>query len=199
MELQKVTYQGPSLDDPEMLDQVPSSLRSLLISINGFIQFGGGLHVRGACSSPDWHSLRRAWYGPKSFHSLFPAVGRHWIPFAEDCVGDQFRLNDTEVLRLSAETGHIEEMRLSLSGFLKRANSDPIDFLAMQPLMQIWNDQGDLPDGYLIHAYPPFCTQEAADGVSLKAVPAWELHQHHSELAAELPENGEKLHIAIID
>ncbi len=171
------------MDDREVLTQVPESLQSLLTSLNGFVQFGGGLHVRGACWEPEWHSLRRAWRGPGAIHKLFPSVSPDWIPFAEDCVGDQFLLRNSEVLRLSAETADIEEMGLSLENFLKEANADPVEFLSMHPLLQLTEETEDLPEGYLIHAYPPFCTEEAAQGVSLKAIPAWELHQHHSDLA----------------
>lgn len=199
MKLSHVTYQGPPLSDPEVLDQAPNALKSLLSSLNGFVQFGGGLHIRGACIDPDWHSLRRAWHGPMSIHRLFPEVDRDWVPFGEDCVGDQFLLKDKIVSRLSAETGEIEELGLSLREFLSRANSDPIEFLAMQPLLQYQNDHGDLPEGHLIHAYPPFCTKEAAEGVSLRAVPAWELHQYHSDFAKSLANNDATIRIEIRD
>ncbi len=197
MELSHVTLQGPPVDDQELLEHLPQSLVSVLTSLNGFVQFGGGLHVRGACLEPDWHSLRRAWFGPGSIRDLFPAVRQEWVPFAEDCVGDQFLLKSTDVIRLSAETGELEDMGLSLGEFLRRANADPIEFLAMEPLLQFHQDHGELPDGHLVHAYPPFCTKEAANGVSLGALPAWELHQLHSELAKSLPDDGGKIRIEI--
>ncbi|MEM1130411.1 MAG: SMI1/KNR4 family protein [Pseudomonadota bacterium] len=187
------------MDDPKILERLPESLVSVLTSLNGFVQFGGGLHLRGACIEPAWHSLRRAWLGPGSINDLFPAVHQDWVPFAEDCVGDQFLLNSKDVIRLPAETGELEEMGLALGEFLRRANTDPIGFLAMEPLLQFRQDQGDLPDGHLVHAYPPFCTEEAANGVSLGAVPAWELHQFHSELAKSLPDSGGKTWIEIRD
>ncbi len=199
MELSHITFQGPLLDDQELLKRLPDSFVSLLFSVNGFVQFGGGLHVRGACFEPDWHSLRRAWFGPGSISDLFPAVNHNWVPFAEDCVGDQFLLKSTGVVRLSAETGELEELGLTLGEFLRRANTDPIGFLAMEPLLQFRQDQGDLPDGHLVHAYPPFCTEEAANGVSLAAIPAWELHQFHAELARSLPECNGKIRIEIRD
>ena len=199
MELNHITYQGPPVDDVELLGRVPESLAALLNSLNGFIQYGGGLHLRGACTAPDWHSLRRAWLGPKSISDIFSAVEETWIPFAEDCVGDQFLLRNKEVLRLSAETGELEEMGLSLGDFLKSASADPIDFLAMEPLLQFQNDHGELPEGHLLHVYPPFCTEEAEQGVSLRAVPAWELHDFHSELAKALPKDGGQIQVEIRD
>ncbi|MFQ6553520.1 hypothetical protein AAD018_014380 [Aestuariibius insulae] len=186
MELTHITYQGPAVDDEEMLDRLPDSLRSILTSVNGFIQFGGALHMRGACFGPDWHSLRRAWDGPGALHHLFPSVSRDWVPFAEDCVGDQFLLEGDVVLRLSAEIGDIERMELSLPDFMKAAATDPVEFLSMHPLLQYLNQETKLPEGALVHAYPPFCSKESADGVSLRAVPAWELHGFHSQMARTL-------------
>lgn len=199
MEIDHITYQGPELDDPKLLEYVPNSLKALLTSLNGFVQFGGGLHVRGACSEPEWHSLRRAWYGPSAIHQLYPSVDQEWVPFAEDCVGDQFLLRHKDVLRLSAETGDVEAMDLTLGEFLRNVNSNPIEFLSMQPLLQFQKDRGDVPEGYLVLAYPPFCTKEAAEGVALKAVPAWELHNYHSELAKALAADGSQLYVRIVE
>ena len=53
-------YVGPPIDDPEMLERLPSEYRSLLAQANGYVAFHGGLHVRGACLIPEWHSLRAA-------------------------------------------------------------------------------------------------------------------------------------------
>lgn len=195
MELNHVTFQGPPIDDPAILEQLPKSLVSLLRSLNGFVQFGGGLHVRGACVEPDWHSLRHAWLGPESISNLFPAVRQDWVPFAEDCVGDQFLLNGAEVIRLSAETGELDDLGLSLGEFLRQANANPVEFLAMAPLLQFRKDHGDLPEGYLVQAYPPFCTMEAANGVSLGAVSAWDLHKYHADFAKSLPADGGTLRV----
>lgn len=199
MELNHITYQGPPVDDPELLERLPESLAALLNSLNGFIQYGGGLHLRGACAAPDWHSLRRAWLGPKSISDIFSGVDQTWIPFAEDCVGDQFLLRNKEVFRLSAETGEVDEIGLSLGDFLRSASANPIDFLAMEPLLHFQDDHGELPEGHLLHAYPPYCTEEAGQGVSLRAVPAWELHNFHSEFAKALPKDGGQLQVEIRD
>ena len=75
MELLQVTYQGPPVDDPELFELLPPELRALLEQINGFVQFGGGLHIRGASRDPDWHSLRRVWMSDHAFHSYYRAMG----------------------------------------------------------------------------------------------------------------------------
>ncbi len=199
MQITNVTFRGPPIDDEAVLDQLPENLRLLLKSVNGFIQHRGGLHVRGACLEPQWHSLRSALEGDSALHALYPSVQRSDVPFAQDCVGDQFLLRGGSVYRLSAETGEIDLLAPSLTDFFASAAADPVKFLGLQPLMQLEQDGGKLEPGELIHAYPPFCTEEAASGVSLKAVPASQVMTFHAKLAAMLPGDGQKLEIKWID
>ena len=165
MELPGVTWVGPPADDGEILAELPRELRSVLSAINGFVLFGGALHVRGAVREPAWHSLRNQWSGPDALADLYPAIQTNDIPFAQDCVGDQFLLRDGEVVRLVAETGEVE------------------------------------PLGMLLHAYPPFCSEQAAAGVSLRPVPAAELIRFHADVArqmASLPE-GASFELRMVD
>ena len=94
MELEQVTFVGPPIDDPEILERLPSSLSGLLRQINGFIQFDGGLHIRGACNAPAWHSLRNAWDGDESFHSLYRDLRIVHLPEA----GHLMHLEEPELL-----------------------------------------------------------------------------------------------------
>lgn len=174
MKLKGVTYRGPEIDDPGILDAVPAELASLLARLNGFIQLGGGLHVRGACTHPEWHSLRAAWYGEHAFHRFYEVLTPGDIPFGEDCVGDQLVLRDGRVARLQAENGILELLGWPLMEFLERAQRDPVDILQLQPLLQFHREGHRLEPGQLLHAYPPFCTREAEQGVALRAVPARE-------------------------
>jgi hypothetical protein len=201
MNLDGVTWVGPSVDDPDLLALLPRELASLLGQVNGFILHGGALHVRGAVSSPVWHSLRFRWRGAESVVALYPSLEPDDIPFAEDCVGDQFVLRRDEVVRLAAEDGSIEPTGTGLFAFLDAAAKDPIGFLRAQPLLNHLNNAGTLQPGELLFAYPPYCTAEAASGVSLKAIPADEVIRFHTGLAAKLagiPEGG-KLKIKVID
>jgi hypothetical protein len=190
-----LTYEGPPIDDVEILDRVPSALAGVLQQVNGFIQFGGGLHVRGACRQPTWHSLREAWLGDKAFHCLYPAVVRSDdVPFAEDCMGDQFLLRGEIVWRLSAETGDAAPLNMSLGEFLQEAQVNPVEFLSLNPLVQFQNEGGHIEPGQLLNAYPPFCFAESGAGVSLKAVPAGEQRRYLSDLAKqirEVPDGGQ--------
>lgn len=166
---------------------------------NGFVCFGGGLHVRGAVTTPVWHSLRAAWEGEHALFRSYPALRASDIPFAQDCVGDQFLLRDDQVIRLSAETGETENTDLSPSAFFERCDEDPERFLEMAPLQQLSADGGALQPGQLILAYPPFCTRQAAHGVSLRAVPSEEVLAVHAEFARAISplQNGQKVRVVV--
>ena len=121
MELCDFTFEGPPIDDREVFDRLPQPLRRLLEDTNGFVRYGGGLHVRGACTGPEWHSLRRAWSGEAAFHRLYDGIEETDIPFAQDCLGDQFLLRDDKVLRLSYPPKHLaySDAKFPVGGGLK--------------------------------------------------------------------------------
>jgi len=173
---------------------LPADYRGLLEQINGFIQFGGGLHIRGACLQPVWHALAPVWSGSQAFSTRYPSVAPSDIPFGQDALGDQFLLRDGLVYRLAAETGEIEALDRGLFAFLEAAQADPVEYLALQPLLRFEREGGALRPGELLSVYPPFCTAESAGGVSLRAVPAMERIAFLAELAEQLrgvPEQGQ--------
>jgi hypothetical protein len=190
VDFQGVTFVGPPVDDHEMFDRLPPDLQRFLEQANGLVAYYGGLHIRGACGEPAWHSLRVAWAGPNALHERYPAVGSEDVPFAQDAVGDQWLLRAGKVVRLLAETGDLEETGMSFAEFLAAAAQTPIDTLGLQPLMQLQTEGGRLEPGQLLNVYPPFCTEEAASGVSLRAVPAGEQLAFLADLAAQLPATG---------
>ena len=148
------------------------SLRALLERINGYIQFAGGLHIRGACLAPSWHSLRRAWEGEEAFYRHYEAVLKEDIPFGQDCVGDQFLLRSNSIIKLHAETGDTEELGITFTAFLEAVQHDPVEMLSLYPLLQFREQNRRLLPGELLSVYPPFCTEEAAGGVQLDAIRA---------------------------
>ena len=159
------------------------------------------MHLRGACLAPLWHSLREAWLGQNAFHRLYPELTPQDIPFAQDCLGDQFLLREGMVWRLFAETGETETLEETLSQFLRSAQTDPVEELGLQPLMQFQQDGGKLQPGQLLAAYPPFCMEESEDGVTLSAVPCEERHRFLAQFAAKiraLPE-GAQLELNVMD
>jgi hypothetical protein len=101
-------------------------------------------------------------------------------------LGDQFLLRDGRVVRLSAETGELEALELGLAGFLQAVQDDPVGFLSLQPLLQFQRDGGELEQGQLLGAYPPFCTTGAAKGVRLAAISCDEALRFLAHLAAHI-------------
>ena len=185
MKFDQLSYTGPAIDDQALLAKLPKALAKLLQDTNGFIQFNGGLHVRGVCQEPAWHSLREAWLGDDAFHRCYPEVTPEDIPFGEDSLGDQFLLREGIVWRLFAETGEMETLEMSFSQFMQAVQDDPMEELGLEPLTQFQADGGKLEPGQLLSADPPFCTEEADDGQTLLAVPSAERHRFLAEFAAK--------------
>jgi len=186
MELRDIIYQGPSLGNQQLLARLPSAYRELLEQINGFVQFYGGLHIRGVCTEPRWHSLAEVWFGEYALSRLYSNIRPADIPFGQDVVGDQFVLRDQVVQRLSAETGEVNSLECGLLEFLERAQDDPLGYLSLQPMIQFYNDGGTLMPGQLISVYPPFCAQQSGESISLRAVPTLERIGFLAELAQQL-------------
>lgn len=185
MRLERVTYEGPPVDDLPILEEIPSALADLLRRTNGFIQFDGGLHVRGACLAPDWHSLREAWHGEAAFQRLYKSVNPMDVPFGEDCLGDQFFLREGVVWKLMAETDDARSLEVSLEDFLLNAQRDPVQYLEMQPLLRYLKTRdARLEPGQLLAAYPPFSTLESKRGVSLRPIPTTDRRRFLAEWAA---------------
>ncbi len=179
-------YQGPPIDDREIFARLPTEYAELLTRVNGYVAFSGGLHVRGACLSPDWHSLRVAWFGERAVHTLFPAVAAADIPFGEDALGNQFILRSGIVFRLDAEIGELASLEVDLAGFDAAVRADPIEYLGLQPLQRFRAEGGVLRPGEVLNVYPPFVFSESASGVSLRAIPALEQLAFLSALAAQI-------------
>jgi hypothetical protein len=189
-----ITWKGEQVEDIEILSELPSELTMVLRDVNGFILHRGAVHFRGACLTPEWHSLRAAWHGSNALHVLFDEVRPSDIPFAQDQVGDQFLIRDGVVLRLWAETGEIKGLADSLDEFLSKVTSDIEGFLNVD-LRRV------MEPGQILHAYPPFCTGESAQGVSLRPVPATEALLFHANLAKQIREapDGGKIEFKVSD
>ena len=186
MELTDLTYQGPPIDEYSILEKLPADLRGFLEQVNGFIQFSGGLHIRGACQSPDWHSLSEIWFGSLALSKLYSTINDSDVPFGQDALGDQFILRDALVHRLMSETGEVTSLNCTFFSFLQSAQNDPQEYLSLHPLIQFHNEGGELKPGQLLSAYPPFCTTQAESGVSLRAISAVERIKFLADFAAQI-------------
>ena len=170
MEQSKFDYVGSEITDVEIIAKVSEDYRRLLTETNGFVLFDGGLHVRGAVLSPEWHSLRKVWFGDFALYRLFPAIEETDVPFAQDCLGDQFVLREGIVHKLDAEVGEIDSLGVDLHTFLQLAQENPVEYLSLEPLLQFMSEDSKLQLGQLLSVYPPFIAEESANGVSLKAI-----------------------------
>ncbi|RYG67075.1 hypothetical protein EON80_14285 [bacterium] len=197
MEFAYLTYQGPPVDDFATLEKLPSALRGLLEQLNGFVQFGGGLHLRGACSAPTWHSLGEVWSGKLALWKLYPEVLENDVPFGQDAVGDQFLLRGDVVHCLAGETGEVRSLFCDLTTFLTEAQADPERVLGLAPLLQFHEEGGELEPGQLLSVYPPFCMAQAADGVSLRAVPVEDRIRFLADFAKQIAGLGDGTSISI--
>ena len=103
MEFRGVIFDSVKMDDREIWQDLPSELKSFYTEINGIVAYRGGLHIRGCVSGPDWHSLRYFWKGPKALYRQFASLRENDIPFAEDCLGDQYFWRLGTVWRLGKE------------------------------------------------------------------------------------------------
>ncbi len=186
----QVTFTGPAHDPPELLDGLPAPLAGHLRGTNGWIALGGALHVRGVCIEPMWHSLPVARTHLKRGYEL----GRKDVCFAQDGLGNQFVWRDDRVVRLDAETGRWQDCRVDIDGFFAAALAAPDRWLGHQYVRAT-----PLAPGQLLMAYPPLCTAEAAQGVSLKPVVAAEVIDFHAALAAQLKDlpDGAPLRIKV--
>jgi hypothetical protein len=193
MEISGITWKGQSVEDIDILPELPAALARLLSDVNGFILYEGALHVRGASLTPEWHSLREAWRGPNAFSLLYPDVSPSDIPFAQDQVGDQLLLRGDSVLRLFAETGQIEHLADTLSDFFTKVNTDIERFLNVALGFR-------MDPGQLFHAFPPFCFQQS-ENASLKPLPAIEVIRFHADLAKQIRDipDGAKVEIKVTD
>ena len=186
MENLGLIYRGSEVTDHEIFGAAPAEYQRFLERTNGCILFDGGLHIRGAVKAPEWHSLRTVWRGELALSKLFPAVRESDVPFAQDCLGDQFLMRSGVVQKLSAESGDLESLEMGLEVFLDNAFANPVEFLSLQPLLQFMADGERLKPGQLLNAYPPFIMKEAANGVTLKAIAMFEQISFLADLARQL-------------
>lgn len=90
------------------------------------------------------------------------------------------------MLRLYAETGEILDLHSSLPGFLEAIIHNAQAVLGLDPVLA-FHDKGEtLNPGQLLSVLPPFCMEEAQQGVSLRAVDALERRRFLAGLATQL-------------
>jgi len=168
--------------------------------VDGLIAIDGGLHILGARSRLPWHDLHQVWKGEAALSILYDSVYPEDVPFAANCMGDQFLLRGEAVVQLIAETGELENVDGSLESFLQRcAARDPEIWLGLRYLEQFENEKGRLDPARVLLPYPLLTAAESREGVRLAAVPAHEALEFHASIArriADLPE-GARIRITV--
>jgi hypothetical protein len=183
MQLTNITYTGPTISDREDLDRLDDEHRAFLERANGVVAFGGGLHVRGVCAEPAWHSLQEAWDGERAYHRYYPEVTDGDVPFAQDAFGDQYLLRSGYVIRMSAEDAAIDELGLRFAEFIDAAAENPREFLSLELLDAFLTEGGVLEPGQLLKITPPACSDEALEGVRVVPVSVREHFAYAANLA----------------
>ncbi len=181
-----ITWVGPPVDDQTILKKLPTELAQLLKSANGFVQFDGALHVRGACRAPDWHSLRHAWESTDAFYRHYRTVQKTDVPFAQSALGDQYFLRKKVVYRLDTEGDEIESLDLDLESFLEEVQADPIAFLNLEPLEAFWGQGGALAPGQLLSVMPPFLLAQSKTKYSYRAIGALDRLRFLADFARQI-------------
>ena len=156
-----IIYTGGELTDLVSFARLPSYLQAFLRTQNGVVAYFGGLHIRGCVQEPAWHSLADAWQGPAAFWRTYDAVLETDVPFAQDCVGNQFLLRGDAVLFLDTETGELADLEVDFKHFLFGAEKFPLEALGMEPLRGFQQRGGVLAPGQLLSLYPPVCVAVA--------------------------------------
>ena len=179
LEFKGTTYLGEAITDQSLLSLLPDDLQSFYKDINGLIAFQGGLHIRGCVTAPEWHSLRNVWKGAWALHRIFSNLRESDIPFAQDCLGDQFFIRMGTIWRLIVDTGDIEDLEVELYDFFEDAVNDPVEYLDLEPLVYFLEEGNILDVGQVLKVSPPFTIE--ADKYEITAIPmASMLNDFHS-------------------
>jgi hypothetical protein len=164
MEFKGVTYiEQQEITDEEIVEFLPDDLAEFYEEINGIIAFQGGLQIRGCVKEPRWNSLYEAWKGENALYKTYTNLYKEDVPFAQDCMGDQYFLREEMVWILQAETGEVFDLEVDFFDFIDEAIEDPVDFLSLHPLVQYLSEDGELNPGQLLSCSPPL-SEDVPDG-----------------------------------
>jgi hypothetical protein len=163
-------YSNNIIDDQDTFKSLLKEHQKLLQKMNGWIEYGGGLHVFGSCKKPLWHSLKEFWQGEFALKNNYENIHPTDIPFGQDYLGDIFFIRDSRLHILRLETGECEDMNCKIIDFLDAIKKDPFSILGLSFLEQYENNNPPLLPGQLISIYPPLCLNNPENKYSLKAV-----------------------------
>jgi len=154
MELKGITFKGEEVEDQTTFDELPEDLQNFYSQINGLTAYQGGIHFRGCAKEPEWGSLHRYWKGDAALYKSYPALTQEDIPFAQDCLGDQFFWRNGNIWALNTETATVEDLEMEFDEFIGEVVENPVEFLSLEPLLHFMDDGNELDPGELLHCEP---------------------------------------------
>jgi hypothetical protein len=169
--MQDIIYIGEPVSDSATFKLLPFDMQAFMLQNNGLIAFGGGLHIRGCCKEPSWHSLKEAWQGPNAFWRTYRGVKQSDMPFAQDGVGNQYLLRRGEVWFLDTETGEMQSLNVNFQRFIEGVTRWPEQALDLSAVIQFMQFGARLAPGELLAVYPPVCIKTAEDQYNLTRMP----------------------------
>jgi hypothetical protein len=170
IEFKGITYINHDAEDADLIHELPDEMRAFYMEINGLVAYNGGFQIRQCGTSPSWNSLDDAWKGPNAFHKIYANVKEDDIPFAQDCLGDQYIYRSGSVWHLLTETGELDDLELDFDEFIDEVTEDPVEFLSLYPLLEFLDAGNELEPGELLSPSVPF-TVESDEEYSLTVEP----------------------------
>ncbi len=179
-------FQGPAIDDNEILSLLPSEYGEFLQTTNGCIFPDSWIHIRGACRYPTWHSIRTAATGARSIRASFPSLRPDDCPFGQDAFGNQFVLRGGHVFRLDGETGKLTPLDLPFSEFPDRAHSEPARLTNYEFVRHFFNRGLFIEPGELLNISPPLIGHAQVEHTSFRPVAVEDQLMWLSQLSASV-------------
>tara|TARA_R110002050_G_scaffold300793_1_gene472801 strand:- start:8655 stop:9242 length:588 start_codon:yes stop_codon:yes gene_type:complete len=159
IEFKGITYINHEILDEEIYDLLPPEMQEFYDEVNGLVAYNGGFQIRGVGSGPTWNSLDEAWKGENAFHKTYKNLSPDDIPFAQDCMGDQYVYRAGSIWHLLTETGELDDLELEFDEFIDEVIEDPIEFLALYPLLEYLDAGNELEPGQLLVPSIPFTVE----------------------------------------
>ena len=169
IEFKGIIYMNNEIQETEIFNLLPSEMRDFYAEINGLVAYNGGFQIRGCGTGPTWNSLDEAWKGENAFHKTYKNLSPDDIPFAQDCMGDQYVFKAGSVWHLLTETGELDDLELDFDEFIDEVIEDPIEFLALYPLIEFMESGKELKSGELLVPSIPFSVETEEEYTFTKA------------------------------
>ncbi|MFT6323069.1 MAG: hypothetical protein ACJAWO_000616 [Halieaceae bacterium] len=169
VEFKGIIYMNQECDNPDLINNLPPEMKAFYHEVNGLVAYNGGFQIRGIGTGPSWNSLEDYWTGENALHKIYPKLSPEDIPFAQDCMGDQYVYRGGSIWQLLTETGDWDDLELEFDEFIDEVIEDPIEFLALYPLIEFMDAGKELQPGELLVPSIPFSVETEEEYTFTKA------------------------------